>query len=213
MDEPLFSKAWSCGESDCESGWHEATYWMNITGKKESYSVDSYSDGDHEDCDQVDLPTNEQVKASWEEYAADCLITGKDPLGQYRVKSKKTTNHQWQVKFGISILGIKCLGLRRRGRGRWISPNKIPQDVAEYLCIRKFSPNSSNWIFDDGEISDRHRDIFDRLRRLAEEDGDVKIQNDRNKLHLKLLFSVDEERELTPKVYSRKLRELISQTS
>lgn len=60
----------------------------------------------------------------------------------------KTVSKQWQAKFrswvGASEHGLLCTGVRRRGRGVWISPGDAPQEVRQYLALKK-RPTADHW--------------------------------------------------------------------
>ena len=205
--EELFSKAWECGESDCESQWHKSTYWMTVEGKKVTYSVDNYSDGDYEDVEESDLPDDDSIIDSWKEYAKYCLYSERDPLGEYSVTTTRQETHIWQANFRVSLLGVMCVGLRRRGRGKWLSPNDVPNEVREYIELQRFSPNSTRWIFDDGDVRGKETtsETIERVIKLCKENEDITLQRGR----LKFLFPVDETKVLADSTYKKKLKTII----
>jgi hypothetical protein len=46
------------------------------------------------------------------------------------------TERQWQARFRNSIGGILFCGARRRGRGKWLSGDDVPQEVRDYLHLK-----------------------------------------------------------------------------
>jgi hypothetical protein len=42
---------------------------------------------------------------------------------------------QWQARFRNSVGGIIFSGARRRGRGKWLSGDEVPQEVRDYLHL------------------------------------------------------------------------------
>lgn len=96
----LFSVPWSCGDGDCPVGWHEATYWLEWEGKKNSYTVDRYTDGDHESIDVLsDLPCRMEQEKAWADYYKYVAASGKDPLKQFMLPQRPPKCHQWQARF------------------------------------------------------------------------------------------------------------------
>lgn len=133
----LFSTAWNCGESDCQAkpwgGWHKANYWIDGRG----YTVDNYSDGDHEKVYKRDLPKYEEVEASWRDYSEWVLENGLDPLGEFCVKRERKVTERWSIKVRRSIMGIALVGLRRGRKDVPFTPKaSIPAHVAEYCNLR-----------------------------------------------------------------------------
>lgn len=51
----------------------------------------------------------------------------------------RTKSRRWQALFcdwvGNSRYGIRLVGVRRRGRGKWLQPGEVPQEVREYLLL------------------------------------------------------------------------------
>ena len=132
MDDIMFSVAWECGDKGCPVQWHKANYWINSDG---TYTVDNYSDGDHDPVEESELPTLDEVNRSWREYARHVYKTGEDPLGDYFVKRSVKTKESWQFKFNVSILG-PVLVAARFGRRR-ILPTELPDHVKRYLNLDK----------------------------------------------------------------------------
>ena len=126
--------AWQCGESDCGSpgGWHTSNYWCD-TDSDTGYTVDTYSDGDHETVDESDVPTYDEVKKSWREYSEWVAEHGDDPLGEFFID--QPPERKFVATFGDSILGIMLLRVRT-GSGRHVSMLKLPAQVIEYLTVK-----------------------------------------------------------------------------
>jgi hypothetical protein len=129
VEDILFSVAWTCGDHDCKAGWHKASYWTY----GDRYTVDSYSDGDHEDIDASDLPTSEEVSESWREYARDVLRTGEDPLGEYLVTRSTKIREAWKCRFNPSIVGPVLIDIKR-GKHNY-RQKELPPHVVSYLNL------------------------------------------------------------------------------
>lgn len=129
MENTMFSLPWQCGENDCQ-GWHKATYWQH--GPKD-FSVDSYTDGDHEAVSRNDLPTNEQVQKAWEEYRAFVAKMGQDPLNEYCAARDVFKAETWKFQFSKSILGPVLIGAKRGAKK--VCFEELPAHVLEYLNL------------------------------------------------------------------------------
>ena len=159
MEDIIATMPWQCGDSDCDIGWHLANYWLDDDGE---YTVDSYSDGNHEPIDLEDVPIDEEVKGAWEEYYQYCITTGEDPLCEFYGRTVKTIRH-WQFIISPSILGPVLAGVRRArcngkgiyGRGPWVYGENIPNEVKEYLLINKTGRGCS-----DPEFADYKKYLF-----------------------------------------------------
>jgi hypothetical protein len=130
MNGIIITQAWACGDKECAAQWHQRNFWAYSDG---TYSVDEYGDGDHEDCEESDLPSPEDVDASWREYAAHVAATGSDPLGNYNVPRSIYRREVWRFAFGKSIIGPVLLRARR-GR-RVIPAHELPQHVRDFLGL------------------------------------------------------------------------------
>jgi len=135
MDDILFSVAWQCGDKDCAQQWHKSAYWIYPGKKRATYSVDNYSDGDHETIGARDLPATAEITKSWVAYSRFVLETGTDPLAEFFVKYETKTRERWEFKFSKSIVGPMLQQARRRGK-QYTAPN-LPSHVREYLNLRK----------------------------------------------------------------------------
>ena len=132
MSDIISTQAWACGDKDCRAQWHQRNFWAYRDG---TFSVDEYGDGDHEDCDESDLPTCEEIDASWNEYAQHVAATGEDPLGNYFVRRARTDRQAWAFRFGPSTIGPVLIQARR---GRNVVPaSELPQHVREYLDLHQ----------------------------------------------------------------------------
>jgi hypothetical protein len=130
MDGIICTQAWTCGDKDCPAQWHQRNFWAYSDG---SYSVDEYSDGDHEDCEESDIPSQAEIDASWREYAAHVAATEQDPLGNYYIRRERTERQSWAFQFNKSIIGPVLLRARR-GR-RDVPARELPQHVREFLGL------------------------------------------------------------------------------
>lgn len=141
---------WHCGDKDCPDGWHLSNYWIQEDG---SYTVDSYSDGDHEDIDEEEMPSFEEQDQSWLRYYRDCIETGEDVLGEFaRVEAAVVVVvERWQFIISNSILGPVLSRCRRArsngkgiyGRGEWIWGGQAPRHLTEYLLLNPDGRGSS----------------------------------------------------------------------
>lgn len=147
MEDILFVMPWCCGNKDCPSQWHKSTYWGNFSksGKRTTYTVDNYSDGDHESVLRKDLPSTKKVDQAWKEYHQYVAQTGKDPLDSFILPEPKKVEHSMQalVRQGSDRLILK--GLRKRGKLSAWRLNDIPQYVREYLDLSRTAP----WVLSD----------------------------------------------------------------
>jgi hypothetical protein len=129
-DTIISAQAWACGDKSCAAQWHQRNFWAYSDG---TYSVDEHSDGDHEDCDESDLPSHQEVDASWRDYAAHVAATGLDPLGNYYVSRSVGRREVWHFAFNKSIVGPVLL---RAKRGRRVIPgHELPKHVRDYLGL------------------------------------------------------------------------------
>jgi hypothetical protein len=141
----IATEAWSCDFCDgCKQGWHVANYW--IDGRR--YTVDRYSDGDHESISKRDLPTDAEVVLSWIDYAGYVAETGLDPLANFRVPATVTRKERYTATFRRSILGAVLVKVVRGGKSMPI--RSLPERVAEYLCVERAN-EVAPWCFVGGE--------------------------------------------------------------
>lgn len=129
MDDIIETMPWQCCDKDCEVQWHKAGYWINDDG----YTVDWYSDGDHEECDESDLPCPEKVRDAWVEYSRYVLKTGTDPLAEFMVKRHSTREQSWHFKFSPSLIG--WLVVRAKHAGKEVDIRDLPSHVRKYLNL------------------------------------------------------------------------------
>lgn len=132
MEGIICTQAWACGDKDCRAQWHQRNFWAYSDG---SYGVDEYSDGDHEDCEESDIPSQAEIEASWREYAQHVAATGEDPLGTYFVLRERAERQIWQFRFRNSIVG-PVLQCAKRG-GKVYCSTELPQHVRDYLTLHR----------------------------------------------------------------------------
>jgi hypothetical protein len=132
-------------------GWHLATYWCG-----EETTVDRHSDGDHETIDGDELPSWDEESAAWDEYYRDMVSTGCDPLGSVNIPVAPNKPHRWEFRFsrwiGSRTHGLRFLGARRRGRGRWIPLPDLPECIVDFLGL-----SDRNCLEGTGTIQELHK--------------------------------------------------------
>ena len=137
MDDILFSMAWHCGDKDCPVGWHKRSFWIYCRGKRTTYSVDDFGDGDHESCTKRDLPTDAEVEQSWLDYSRDVAQTGEDPLGEFMVKYWRKAKERWECRLHATPANEVELHAMRR-RGVYYTADKLaelPDYVKQYMMF------------------------------------------------------------------------------
>jgi hypothetical protein len=145
MADIIATVAWNCGEHDCPVGWHTSNYWLDDDG---TYSVDNYSDGDHEGCDASDVPTIEEQEAAWLEYSRHVAATGCDPLGEFNVPRTTKRKERYAAAFRLSINGAALVAVRRAGKV--VPLRELPQRVADYLEVERLNGAGGNLRFRGG---------------------------------------------------------------
>lgn len=133
MEDIICQEPWFCGEQDCPVGWHLASYWVYDDG---TYSVDWYSDGDHEDIDGSDLPTFDDQDLEWTGYYEHVAATGEDPLDQLMFPRTTEVRERWELRFAKSIAGAVLQEARRAGK------NYLPREI---------SPELKRWLRLEGD--------------------------------------------------------------
>jgi len=194
MSDVIGEMPWHCGEKDCEVGWHRSTYWWHGDG---FYSVDAYSDGDHEGVEQKEAEKLlADYEVAWKRYSKDVIATGKDPLQEYRVKSCYTRKARFTVEMRNSICGA-VLTKWKRGKGPWTWRAKPPKSLADYLLIEERGGNKLlqpvKCIERDGKGGwKNHYYTLEELLELANEDENVRVTRVKGhyRLHLTLKESV-----------------------
>lgn len=151
MDDIIASIPWSCAFDDgCAAGWHLANYWSNEDG---TYTIDSYGDGDHETIEESDLPTAQAETQAWKEYQQYVAREGKDPLGEFSVKTSRSAVQHWQARFrnwiGSSENGLIFVGAKRRGQKTWIRGSDLPVPVRDYLALQRQPGANGVWTIPD----------------------------------------------------------------
>jgi len=143
MCDIISTTAWSCGfEDNCTVGWHCANYWLDTDG---TYTVDRYSDGDHEGIDADELPTIEEVDKSWQDYAAYVARSGLDPLGNFNVKHTTKKKERYTATFRHMPWAGTVLWEVKRG-GKALPVRGLPERVTEYLDVER-KDEASAWMW------------------------------------------------------------------
>ena len=130
MDDIILVQPWS------EKGeWFKRSFWHY--GESNTYSVDEYSDGDHEDIDEEDLPDYLDVDRDWLDYYRYVAETGEDPLGEFYVKRSRKVKEVWYLAFSRTRDGTPYLA-RIKHAGRYyppFDPAALPQHVKDYFWV------------------------------------------------------------------------------
>jgi hypothetical protein len=116
-----------------EDRWHKRSFWIYDDG---TYSVDSFSDGDHEDCDEEDLPSWDELDTDWREYHQFVASTGEDPLNEFMVRRERSVQQVWFASFAQYLGGVCVTRLQHAGR-RYSRFHEIPQPVCDYLMLEQ----------------------------------------------------------------------------
>ena len=130
MDDIISIVAVDMGKGE----WARANYWIYTSGKRATYSVDDFSDGDHETCSKRDLPTPEEEHQSWLDYSQFVLETGTDPLLEFVVKHETVRKERWQFKFSPSLVGPVLFAARHAGRAYLV--RELPAHVLAFLNLK-----------------------------------------------------------------------------
>lgn len=134
-EDIIATEPWQCGSRDCESpgGWHLADYWAKSDGE---FTVDKYSDGDHESIDEADVPDHKSICKSWQEYWEYMLKSGCDPLKQFTsIAPTRTVRKHYTACFHNSILGPVLVKVSRSGKSLDLAT--LPQEVMDYLDVKR----------------------------------------------------------------------------
>jgi hypothetical protein len=111
--------------------WHKRSFWIYDDG---TYSMDSFSDGDHDDCDEEDLPSWDEVDADWRDYHQFVADTGEDPLSEFMVHRNRRFKEIWFASFAQYLGGVCVTRLQHAGR-RYCHFQEIPEQVRDYLML------------------------------------------------------------------------------
>lgn len=127
---------WNCGDKDCKSQWHLASYYA-ADDSDNAYYCDKYGDGDMgESCEESDIPSANDESKAWLDYYAYVAKTGHDPLTEFNYK-QPDVNRKWQARIVQRKDNLLVTGLRRRGRGHWLSLNEASTEAKEFLYINE----------------------------------------------------------------------------
>lgn len=127
MEDIICSCPYYC--DDCEK-WHVLHYWAYDDG---TYSQCD-SDGNHDPCEEDEVPTYKECDDAWYQYAKHVLETGDDNLGEYTIHNER------EVTF-VAVLADAADGIVveeiRNGDRRYHDPSRAPKPAREYLQMTK----------------------------------------------------------------------------
>lgn len=115
-----------------EHGWHLMSYWTH-DDPDEPYTVDPYTDGDHDGIDEAEVPTVEQEQRAWRDYYEHAAATGSDPLNALGVRGATQRRERWEFRLNDSIIGPVFIDARRAGRVYRAAD--LPAHVREWLTL------------------------------------------------------------------------------
>lgn len=165
MTEPIFHIPWHCEDSDCPTHWHLATYWFGDC----KYTVDLYTDGDHEEIDQEDLPSPEAHDEAWAEYVEYCRTTGEDPVGEFCWAVPKSTKsiERWEACFRITLMGSAFEAARKVGDPHWLTKEDLPEGMDMDLTL--IERGGRHILAPEDEAKELPSESMTRLRRHIDE--------------------------------------------
>lgn len=112
MCEPIMSVPWLCDDKQCDHTWHLGTYWIDASSE-EGYTYDEFTDGDHVEVSEDDLPTQRDFSQSWLDYHRYVLRTGSDPLGEFCIKHEIRKTVRYQARIASWVGGVEMTQIRR----------------------------------------------------------------------------------------------------
>lgn len=167
---------WQCGDPACAAtgGWHLSNYWFYVTGKRVTYTVDKYADGDHDTCLKRDVPGYAQTHAAWLDYARWVIAhRGADPLNNYTPNRETAATHILTVGVRPSLIGavIHSITLRRKGRKGVdlyiptlaVSPDPVMKEVREFVQLER---RGERWIVGQGTTWGELKEAYENKWRM-----------------------------------------------
>jgi hypothetical protein len=144
MSETICTVPWECGERECPVGWHVHHYCLDEDG---TYTVCD-SDGNHDPCEEGDVPAFDKQDAAWLDYSRHVAATGCDPLGEFMVARTTKRKERYTAAFRRSILGASLVAVRRAGK--ILTLRDLPQRVTDYLDCERLNDAAGNLRFRGG---------------------------------------------------------------
>lgn len=126
MEDIIYSIPWE------DDGWFLASYWQYEDG---TYSVDNYTDGDHETIEAEELPTPEEIDEAWGNYYLFCLETGTEPLNDSSIQKEEKRKQKYKavLKEVNSKFIIKSVHEIHKKKNILIKTDKLSFDVKLFL--------------------------------------------------------------------------------
>lgn len=158
---------WQCGDKDCEAvgTWHSASYWGY---SDDTHSVDHFSDGDHEDVDEI--PSMSEWNKARLDYATYCAETGIDPLHEYTIPYTKQSNHTFYVQYVKCVAGYRLVA-SRRNKNKWEDGlNAIPEKFQSHFDVVVYKTDQHKY--------DIYTELFEATRtaRIASSEHEFDVE-------------------------------------
>jgi len=173
---------WRCDDKCCSKEWH--VQWNDVNEAGDPI-VSDFGDGDWEAVEaDEDVPTLGDELRAWKKYWQWVAEHGDDPLHELAAGKTRRERQVWQIEFRDSGTSVVVTGVRRSGRGPWLSgrDESIPQELINYLLLDG-TPGGTLAYSGESYLStgERSGDPLGELLGLAAADstGDVAVQSAR----------------------------------
>ena len=152
-----------------------ASYWVQEDG---GYTVDMFTDGDHEGVEDDEVPTAEQEQQAWRDYHQRCLQDGEDQLSQYTISYTETREVSWDIWISTrpgegKVRFQKAREVTEQFQGSnddWMEHHRsLPEYVRQYLCLEDATEHDA--------VVQGYEKIIDLERDVKESPETSKIYN------------------------------------
>lgn len=114
---------------DADGTLYETLTLVDSDGNWEFSEEFPYGEFDHDE-------EREATRARWRSYAEHVVRTGRDPVGEFSMGSRKTVTATYVAQFNNSIVGPKVIRVRP-AKGKYVPLADAPPDVQAYLADTK----------------------------------------------------------------------------